>query len=62
MCAFVHACVRVVSRAILIFPREITLCLHAIGSVLIYYAVYGYDWAVVFRRSIIMAPIRLMTK
>ena len=37
--------------------RETTVCLHAIGSVLIYYAVYGYGWAVLFRGSIILAPI-----
>ena len=30
--------------------------LNAIGSVLIYYALYGYDWEVLFRDNIIGGP------
>ena len=42
--------------------RDTTVSLNAIGSVLIYYAVYGYGWEVIFRGSIILAPVTLMRK
>ena len=39
-----------------------TVRLNAIGSILIYYAVYCYDLAVIFRGSVILAPVTLMKK
>ena len=38
------------------------MCLNGIGSVLIYYEVYGYGWAVLFRGSIMRTPVMLMMK